>query len=47
MVHSSPSMSVPPGSPVMTIERVNTLDSLPVSFARQFYPPMHRLVLDD
>ncbi|CAM3254649.1 GntR family transcriptional regulator [Paracoccus nototheniae] len=33
------------GTPVMTIERVNTLDGLPVSFSRQFYPPRHRLVL--
>ncbi|MEQ3643805.1 MULTISPECIES: GntR family transcriptional regulator [Paracoccus] len=40
-------LTIDPGTPVMTIERVNTLDSLPVSFARQFYPPMHRLVLDD
>ncbi|QBX33553.1 UTRA domain-containing protein [Paracoccus liaowanqingii] len=35
------------GTPVMAIERVNTLNGLPVSFARQFYPPHHRLVLKD
>lgn len=40
-------LEIAPGTPVMTIERVNTLDGLPVSFARQFYPPLHRLVLGD
>lgn len=39
-------LAVSPGMPVMTIERVNTLDGLPVSFARQMYPPMHRLILE-
>ncbi|WP_255418565.1 UTRA domain-containing protein [Paracoccus sp. JM45] len=36
-----------PGTPVLTIERVNSLDAVPVSFARQFYPPHHRLIFDD
>lgn len=40
-------LDITPGTPVMAIERVNALDALPVSFARQFYPPMHRLVLGD
>lgn len=40
-------LSIDTGTPVMAIERVNTLEALPVSFARQFYPPRHRLVLED
>jgi GntR family histidine utilization transcriptional repressor len=32
------------GTPVLTIERLSWNDSLPVAFARQFYPPKHRLV---
>lgn len=35
------------GTPVLAIERVNSLDAVPVSFARQYYPPQHRLVFDD
>ena len=35
------------GTPVLAIERVNSMDAVPVSFARQFYPPQHRLVFDD
>ena len=35
------------GTPVLAIERVNSLDAVPVSYARQFYPPQHRLVFDD
>lgn len=40
-------LGVDPGTPVLTIERVNSMDALPVSFARQFYPPKHRLIFDD
>ncbi|TJZ87915.1 GntR family transcriptional regulator [Paracoccus hibiscisoli] len=40
-------LGITPGTPVMVIERVNTLGGLPVSFTRQFYPPMHRLVLGE
>ena len=40
-------LEVEPGTPVMAIERVTLLDGLPVAFARQFYPPRHRLVLGD
>lgn len=35
------------GTPVLTIERTNWSDTTPVSFARQFYPPAHRLVSED
>lgn len=38
---------VEPGTPVLTIERVSWRDATPVSFARQFYPPQHRLVSED
>jgi GntR family histidine utilization transcriptional repressor len=41
------SLNLLPGTPVLTIERVNSLDAVPVSFARQFYPPHHRLIFDD
>ncbi|MDN5569603.1 MAG: GntR family transcriptional regulator [Paracoccus sp. (in: a-proteobacteria)] len=41
------SLNLPAGTPVLTIERVNSLDAVPVSFARQFYPPQHRLIFDD
>lgn len=40
-------LGVDPGTPVMAIERVNTLDAMPVSYARQFYPPGHRLVMEE
>lgn len=35
------------GTPVLAIERTNWSDTTPVSFARQFYPPQHRLVSED
>lgn len=38
-------LCIVPGTPVMAIERINSSDALPVSFARQFYPPGHRIVL--
>lgn len=40
-------LDVPNGTPVLTIERINWSDATPVSFARQFYPPQHRLVSED
>lgn len=40
-------LRVASGTPVLTIERINWSDSLPVSFARQFYPPGHRLVSEE
>ncbi|WP_265500111.1 GntR family transcriptional regulator [Paracoccus beibuensis] len=40
------SLEIEPGTPVLTIERVNTLHGTPVSFARHHYPPQHRLVFD-
>ncbi len=44
--HSARSLEINPGTPVLTIERVNTLHGIPVSFARHFYPPKHRLIFD-
>lgn len=41
------SLGVSVGSPVLTIERTSLVDDLPVAFARQFYPPDHRLVFGD
>ena len=41
------SLELPSGTPVLAIERVNSLDAVPVSYARQFYPPQHRLIFDD
>lgn len=38
-------LAVPEGTPVLTIERTNSLDRVPVSFAKQFYPPRYRLDL--
>lgn len=40
------SLEIAKGTPVLTIERINTLHGVPVSFARHFYPPQHRLVFD-
>lgn len=40
-------LTVDEGTPVLTIERTNWCDATPVSFARQFYPPQHRLVSED
>ncbi|MDB6176674.1 GntR family transcriptional regulator [Paracoccus sp. Z330] len=40
-------LEVPVGTPVLTIERLNWSDATPVSFARQFYPPKHRLISED
>ena len=40
-------LQVNSGTPVLTIERTNWSDATPVSFARQFYPPQHRLVSED
>ncbi|MBK4216395.1 UTRA domain-containing protein [Paracoccus caeni] len=34
-------------TPVLTIERTNWIDASPVSFARQFYRPQHRLVSEE
>lgn len=35
------------GTPVLAIERTNWADTSPVSFARQLYPPKHRLMSGD
>lgn len=35
------------GTPVLVIERTNWADTTPMSFARQIYPPQHRLVSGD
>lgn len=40
-------LNIPEGTAVLTIERTNWSDTTPVSFARQFYPPQHRLVSED
>lgn len=40
-------LRVPDGTPVLTIERTNWSDTTPVSFARQFYPPDHRLLCEE
>lgn len=40
-------LNVPEGTAVLTIERTNWSDTTPISFARQFYPPEHRLVSED
>ena len=40
-------LGIDEGTPVLTIERTNWSDTTPVSFARQFYPPQHRLVSED
>lgn len=40
-------LGVPNGTPVLAIERVIWRDTMPISFARQFYPPNHRLVSED
>ncbi|MTE00459.1 UTRA domain-containing protein [Paracoccus sp. YIM 132242] len=40
-------LKIAEGTPVLTIERTNWSDTTPVSFARQFYPPQHRLVSED
>ncbi|WP_022705927.1 GntR family transcriptional regulator [Paracoccus sp. PARArs4] len=40
-------LGLPDGTPVLAIERTSLVDGVPVSFARQFYPPDHRLVFDD
>ncbi|MDP5307143.1 GntR family transcriptional regulator [Paracoccus spongiarum] len=40
-------LRVEPGTPVLAIERLNWTDATPVSFARQFYSPQHRLISED
>ena len=40
-------LDVRPGTAVLAIERISWSDLTPVSFARQFYPPGHRLVSED
>lgn len=40
-------LDVASGTPVLAIERVNWASDRPVSFARQFYPPGHRLASQD
>ena len=40
-------LNIPEGTAVLTIERTNWAHANPVSFARQFYPPQHRLVSED
>lgn len=40
-------LGIAEGTAVLTIERTNWSDTTPVSFARQFYPPQHRLVSED
>ncbi|GGF54250.1 GntR family transcriptional regulator [Paracoccus acridae] len=40
-------LEIDEGTAVLTIERTNCSDTTPVSFARQFYPPQHRLVCED
>lgn len=40
-------LNVAVGTPVLAIERINWSDATPVSFARQFYPPKHRLISED
>lgn len=40
-------LQVDDGTPVLAIERTNWSDATPVSFARQFYPPRHRLISED
>lgn len=40
-------LNVTVGTPVLAIERINWTDTTPVSYARQFYPPQHRLISED
>ncbi len=40
-------LGIPDGTPVLAIERVIWHEAMPVSFARQFYPPRHRLISED
>lgn len=40
-------LDIPEGTAVLAIERINWSDTTPVSFARQYYPPQHRLVSED
>ncbi|WEF23986.1 GntR family transcriptional regulator [Paracoccus sp. S3-43] len=40
-------LNISEGTAVLSIERTNWADTHPVSFARQFYPPQHRLVSED
>lgn len=40
-------LKIEDGTPVLAIERTNWADTTPLSFARQFYPPQHRLVSGD
>lgn len=40
-------LDVEEGTPVLTIERVFWRDATPLSFARHFYPPHHRLVTEE
>lgn len=44
---SAAQLGLEAGTPVLTIERTNSLDTTPVSYARQFYPPRYRLVISD
>ncbi|MFV0302140.1 MAG: GntR family transcriptional regulator [Paracoccus sp. (in: a-proteobacteria)] len=44
---SAESMNVRPGTPVLTVERTDWSDTVPVAFSRQSFPPGHRLVYDD
>lgn len=40
-------LGVEEGTPVLGVERTNWVDATPVSFARQFYRPQHRLVSEE
>ena len=40
-------LSLPAASPVLVIERTSLDEDSPVAFARQFYPPRHRLNMRD
>ncbi|MDO5611814.1 MAG: GntR family transcriptional regulator [Paracoccus sp. (in: a-proteobacteria)] len=41
------SLQVPSGTPLLTIERTNWSNTMPVSYSRQSYPPGHRLISED
>ena len=43
---SAETMNLRAGTPILTIERTDWLDSTPVAFSRQSFPPGHRLVYD-
>lgn len=46
-VEAARSLQVQPSTPLLTIERTNWSNTVPVSYSRQSYPPGHRLISED